>query len=216
MPEELDQSFDEIDDFIQGKMTLKEEANFLQRLETDKKLFADYQLWVKLDDWLEEIPFAEIQQGIKEKEEETAKETGKIIPFSWLYLRQLAALVFLVGGLTTLVYQEFYNHKSIETQVIFLEKMPVYINSPEPLAEVALVEKIPLKITVSEYPQKDTTYQLTLKNKRPIMVFRVPKVDSAFANESTIRWNNTLHLFELSLYPKTFNVMPSQQWKKLK
>ena len=219
MSEELEQPFDEIEHFIHGKMTPKEESDFLQRLQTDKKLFADYQLWVKLDDWLEEIPFAEIEQVIEEKQKQDAQEQHDFAMLPWVYLRKVAALICVIGSLGLMVYKTFYEVNQLTLQTTLWVPSHIYINSPKPvlLPDSLQYKQVPLTFHLEEFRQKDTTYLLATSTERPVIRFRVPRLDSAFAQQSDIRWINGLQLYELRFYQhhKSFRLKPSKQWQRL-
>lgn len=203
------------DNYIEGNMDSKEAQLFLKRLQEEDDFYEDFRLWIKIDKWLDEITFVEIEQTIDTL---GIKERKSTINPTKLVLRgvlKFAALLIFVGSFSFYFYKRFYDLDKL--QGTFSYEAKLFINS-DGLSEnknYLITKRLDWEVIKSK--QKDTTY-LFIENEGmpPTLMIQVPKINIDFNRKTKIYFNDSLHKFVIIFNKKEYLLEKSQKWEKLK
>lgn len=197
-----------IEDFLKGNLDKKNREIILRKLSLDDAFYQDFQLWVNLDDWLEELPAFEINQVLDMDVRET-------IPIYKRYpiVFSMACSILLLIYTGWYFYQKYDSVDKLTGQFSYTE-----INNPQNDQGMAGGDNTKPNITqqafeASTYEQIDTTYQFSLQ---PFMLkVRMPKVSKKFGKNLHVVYDYNIDKYKMTLENQTFNIEESTEWKKL-
>ncbi|MEA5404393.1 hypothetical protein VB776_15780 [Arcicella sp. DC2W] len=210
----LEDNYKVFEEYIKGNLDVNQRKIFLKKLQEDDNFYQDYLIWTKLDHWLDEITYFEIEKTI---DEITLKEHIKpIIPLFRLKFIELAACLIFVFSFSLIIYKRFYDLNQLQGSFSYQSKL--YENSSKPSKEHHKFSTKSLVWEAIKAPQKDTTYQIIYEDNSlspQKIIFKLPKISVDFNKKAKIYFDDTTDKFVLTIGKRKYFLIKSKKWEKL-
>lgn len=199
--------------YIKGDLDVNQRNIFLKKLQEDDSFYQDYLIWTKLDLWLDEITYFEIEKTI---DEITQKENIKpvVTPLFRLKFLELAACLIFIFSFSLIIYKRFYDLDQLQGSFSYQSKL--YENSSKPHKEYHRFSTKYLAWEAIKAAQKDTTYQIIYEdNNIQKVIFKLPKIGVDFNKKAKIYFDDTTDKFVLTIGKRKYLLVKSKKWEKL-